>query len=73
MDMETMLSWAQLTHFTHKVDTLENIKYDIYVTARLDISAGTVAAGPNLTGRMDPGMNTHLNRMYKKQICLYFR
>ena len=30
------------------------------VTARMDISAGTVPAGPNLTGRMDPGKNTYI-------------
>ena len=29
----------------------------MYVTVGMDISAATVPAGRNLTGRMDPGMN----------------
>ena len=28
----------------------------------MDISAATVTAGPNLTNRIDPGMNTHTFR-----------
>ena len=34
--------------------------YYIYVTAVMDITAGTVQAGPNLTGRMDSGMNANI-------------
>ena len=47
---------------------------DKYVTALMDISAGTVAAGSKLTGRIDPGMKTIRNsdRIYEKQICSYF-
>ena len=33
----------------------------INVTVRMDISAETVPAGPNLTGPMDPGSNKHKN------------
>ena len=32
----------------------------------MDISAGTVPAGPNLTGRMGPGMNTNTQTDYMK-------
>ena len=32
----------------------------LYVTAGMDISAGSVPAGPNLTGEMEPGMNTNI-------------
>ena len=38
----------------------------------MDISAGSVPAGPNLTGGMEPGMNKHLDQIYEKQICSYF-
>ena len=37
-----------------------------YVTAEMDISAGFVPAGPNLTGGMDPGMNTNIQTEYMK-------
>ena len=33
-----------------------SISICVYVTAELDISAGTVPAGPNLTGGMDPAL-----------------
>ena len=33
----------------------------------MDISAGTVSAGPNLTGQMDPGMNTNIKTEYMKR------
>ena len=46
-----------------------NVIY-VYVTAGMDISAGSVPDGPNLTGRMDPWINT--SRTYERQICLYF-
>ena len=32
----------------------------IFVTAGMDISAGSVPPGPNLTGGMEPGMNTNI-------------
>ena len=32
----------------------------------MDISAGTVLAGPNLTEGMDPGMNTNIKTEYMK-------
>ena len=31
-----------------------------YATAGMDISAGSVSPGPNLTGGMEPGMNTNM-------------
>ena len=37
-----------------------NFNYHIYVTAGMDISAGSVPAGPNLTGGMELGMNTNI-------------
>ena len=38
-----------------------DIDIDIYnVSAQMDILAGPVPAVQNLTGRMDPGMNTHI-------------
>ena len=36
------------------------VMYNVYVTAGMDISAGSVTAGPNLTGGMEPGMNTNI-------------
>ena len=43
---------------------IKNIKicrqYNIYVTGEMDISVGSVPPDPNLTGRMDPGMNTNI-------------
>ena len=38
----------------------------------MDISAGTVSAGPNLTGRMDPGINTSILKEYikGKNVCV---
>ena len=33
---------------------------NLYVTAGMDISAGSVPAGPNLTGGMEPGRNTNI-------------
>ena len=35
-------------------------KFDVYVTAGMDISAGSIPPGPNLTGGMEPGMNTNI-------------
>ena len=35
-------------------------------TTRIDISAGSVPAGPNLTNRMDPGMNKNIYTEYMK-------
>ena len=32
----------------------------VYVTAGMDISAGSVPPGPNLTGGMEPGMKTNI-------------
>ena len=32
----------------------------------MDISAGSVLAGPNLTGGMDPGMNAYIYTDYMK-------
>ena len=34
--------------------------YNVYVTAGMDISAGSVPPGPNLTRGMEPGMNTNI-------------
>ena len=34
--------------------------HNIYVTAGMDFSAGSVPPGPNLTGGMEPGMNTNI-------------
>ena len=34
--------------------------YCIYFTAGMDISAGFVPAGLNITGGRDPGMNTNI-------------
>ena len=38
----------------------------INVTAGMDISAGSVPAGPNLTGGMEPGLNTNIYTKYMK-------
>ena len=41
----------------------------------MDPSGGSVSTGPNITGGMEPGMNTniYLDRIqYEKQICSYF-
>ena len=32
----------------------------------MDISAGTVTANPNFTGKMDPGINTNIEIEYMK-------
>ena len=50
----------------HLIGTLTDFKIYIYVTAVMDISAESVLAGLNLTGRMDPGMNKHLDRIHEK-------
>ena len=39
----------------------------------MDITGRTVPAGPNLTGRMDPGMNTHIYTEYKQYVCISIR
>ena len=38
----------------------KSVAFDIYVTAGMDISAGSVLPGPNLTGGMEQGMNTNI-------------
>ena len=40
----------------------------------MDISAGTVSADPNLTGRIDPGMNTNIYYLllYLLFIIIYY-
>ena len=46
----------------------------ICVTAEMDISAGSVSAGQNHNGRMDPGMNNeHLDRIYAHIKSKYVR
>ena len=42
----------------------------IYVEAEMDISAGSVPAGPNLTGGMNPGMNTTIYTEDMKSKCV---
>ena len=39
----------------------------------MDISAGSVPPGPNLTGGMEPGPDEHkhLDQIYEKQMCSY--
>ena len=37
-----------------------------YVTAGMDISAQTILVGPNLTDRIDPGMNINNQTEYMK-------
>ena len=46
----------------------------MYVTTEMDISAGSVPAGPNLNGRMNPGPDEQkrYDEIYQKQIHSYF-
>ena len=43
----------------------------IYVPAGMDISAGSVLAGPNLTGRMEPGMKTFRPIIWKVNMFVF--
>ena len=36
----------------------------------MDISAGSVPPGPNLTGGMEPGMDTNIETKYMKSKCV---
>ena len=47
----------------------------IYVTTEMDLSAATVLAGPNLNGRMDPGLDPNIKTEYmkRKYVCIAIR
>ena len=39
---------------------MERPSGNVYVTGEMDPSGGFVSPGPNITGGMDPGMNTNI-------------
>ena len=47
-------------------ETSKNVEVEVEVSVGMDISAGSVPAGPNITGRMKPrDEQKHLDRIYE--------